>query len=109
MACTIGTELNAIRDVAQVKPGDRVLITGAGGGLGIHGVQLARLSGAFVVAITSSEEKARLIREAGVASIPVSAFYAESPERGFLRLCFAKQDATLDEAVGRLAGFRREV
>ncbi len=51
----------------------------------------------------------RLIREAGVASIPVSAFYAESPERGYLRLCFAKQDATLDEAVGRLAGFRREV
>lgn len=46
-----------------------------------------------------------LIREAGVASIPVSAFYAESQERGYLRLCFAKQDATLNEAVGRLARF----
>ncbi|MBO9499822.1 MAG: aminotransferase [Novosphingobium sp.] len=50
----------------------------------------------------------RLIREAGVASIPVSAFYAEAPEKGFLRLCFAKQDAVLDEAVARLAGFRAE-
>lgn len=49
----------------------------------------------------------RLIREAGVASIPVSAFYADQPERGFLRLCFAKEDATLDEALERLARFRR--
>ena len=49
----------------------------------------------------------RLIREAGVASIPVSAFYSEAPERGYLRLCFAKQDATLDDAVERLAGFAK--
>ncbi|HOA48459.1 MAG TPA: aminotransferase [Novosphingobium sp.] len=48
----------------------------------------------------------RLIREAGVASIPVSAFYAEGPERGYLRLCFAKEDATLNEALDRLARFR---
>jgi N-succinyldiaminopimelate aminotransferase len=48
----------------------------------------------------------RLIREACVASIPVSAFYAEAPERGYLRLCFAKEDATLDAAVERLGHFR---
>jgi aspartate/methionine/tyrosine aminotransferase len=48
----------------------------------------------------------RLIREAGVAAIPVSAFYRDAPEKGYLRLCFAKEDATLDEAIGRLAGFR---
>jgi N-succinyldiaminopimelate aminotransferase len=48
----------------------------------------------------------RLIREVGVASIPVSAFYAKQPERGFLRLCFAKEDATLDAAVERLARFK---
>jgi N-succinyldiaminopimelate aminotransferase len=42
----------------------------------------------------------RLIREAGVASIPVSAFCRDAPERGYLRLCFAKEDATLDEVVG---------
>jgi N-succinyldiaminopimelate aminotransferase len=50
----------------------------------------------------------RLIREAGVASIPVSAFYSQQPETGYLRLCFAKQDATLDEAVARLARFRAQ-
>jgi len=49
----------------------------------------------------------RLIREAGVASIPVSAFCRDDPERGYLRLCFAKEDATLDEAIGKLAAFRK--
>lgn len=48
----------------------------------------------------------RLVREAKVASIPVSAFYAEAPERGYLRLCFTKEEAVLDEAVRRLAAFR---
>lgn len=48
----------------------------------------------------------RMLREAGIASIPVSAFYRDAPEKGYLRLCFAKEDATLDEAIARLAGFR---
>jgi N-succinyldiaminopimelate aminotransferase len=51
----------------------------------------------------------RLIREAGVASIPVSAFYRDAPERGYLRLCFAKEAATLDLAIEKLAGFKRSV
>ncbi len=49
----------------------------------------------------------RMIREAGVAAIPPSVFYRDDPAKGYLRLCFAKQDATLDEAIARLAGFRR--
>lgn len=48
----------------------------------------------------------RLIREARVGSIPYSAFYAEAPERGYLRLCHAKPDAMLDEALERLARAR---
>lgn len=48
----------------------------------------------------------RLVREAGVASIPVSAFYAEAPERGYLRLCFTKQTGVLDQALERLAQYR---
>ncbi len=48
----------------------------------------------------------QLIREVGVAAIPVSAFYRDEPERGYLRLCFAKEERTLDEAIERLAGFR---
>lgn len=48
----------------------------------------------------------RMIREAGVAAIPVSAFCGDAPERGYLRFCFAKEDATLDAAIERLARFR---
>lgn len=48
----------------------------------------------------------RAVRDHGLASIPVSAFYAEDPVRHILRLCFAKADDTLDEAVRRLAKAR---
>jgi aspartate/methionine/tyrosine aminotransferase len=49
----------------------------------------------------------RAVREAGVAAIPFSAFYAEAPETRFVRFCFTKPDTVLDEAVERLARFRR--
>ena len=48
----------------------------------------------------------RAVREAGVASIPVSALYEEDPVTNILRLCFAKRDEVLDEAVLRLARAR---
>jgi len=51
----------------------------------------------------------RMIDEAGVAAIPVSAFYAEDPVTNVVRLCFAKSDATLDAAIERLARFRKAV
>ncbi len=43
-----------------------------------------------------------MVTEAGVAAIPISAFYAEEPVTHLVRLCHAKQDATLDEALARL-------
>jgi aspartate/methionine/tyrosine aminotransferase len=49
---------------------------------------------------------ARAVREAGVAAIPVSAFYAADPVRNVVRLCFAKQAETLDAAVAALARAR---
>jgi aspartate/methionine/tyrosine aminotransferase len=48
----------------------------------------------------------RAVKEAGVAAIPVSAFYEQDPVTTILRLCFAKADATLDEGVRRLAKAR---
>ena len=49
----------------------------------------------------------RLVREQGVAAIPVSAFYAENPVKTVVRLCFAKRDDVLDGALERLAGLKR--
>jgi len=52
---------------------------------------------------------AQLVREAGVAAIPVSAFYAEEKVTTAVRFCFAKADEVLDGALERLADFvRRE-
>lgn len=48
----------------------------------------------------------RAVREAGVASIPVSALIEDDGPRHILRLCFAKEEELLEEAVARLAAFR---
>ena len=48
------TALQGLRDIAQVKPGQRVLICGAGGGVGTFAVQIAKALGAHVAAVTSS-------------------------------------------------------
>jgi aspartate/methionine/tyrosine aminotransferase len=48
-----------------------------------------------------------LVREAGVAAIPVSAFFSREAERHIVRLCFTKDDGTLDEAIHRMARFRQ--
>jgi acryloyl-coenzyme A reductase len=70
-ACAIGTALNGVRDVGQVRMSESVLVTGAGGGVGLHAVQLARLAGAFVIAQTTSPAKADLIRELGAHHVVV--------------------------------------
>jgi aspartate/methionine/tyrosine aminotransferase len=49
----------------------------------------------------------RAVREAGVAAIPLSTFYPENPATNVIRLCFAKQQATLDAGVAGLAKARR--
>ncbi len=48
----------------------------------------------------------RAVKEAGVAAIPISAFYEEAPVTHLIRLCFPKRDETLDEGARRLAKAR---
>lgn len=47
----------------------------------------------------------RLLTEGGVATIPLSPFYAAPPALSCVRLCIAKRDGTLDQAATRLAAF----
>jgi acryloyl-coenzyme A reductase len=68
-ACAVGTMLHAIRAVGKVGVGEKLMVNGAGGGLGIHGVQLARRAGAFVIAHTTSPEKVHAIETAGAHAV----------------------------------------
>lgn len=67
--CVIGAVYNAVVKSAKVHPGETVLVTGAGGGVGAHAVQISRLAGARVIAITSSEEKSDRIRAIGADEV----------------------------------------
>jgi methionine transaminase len=49
----------------------------------------------------------RLIREAKIATIPLSPFYAAPPPMTLLRLCIAKRDETLTAAADHLGRFAR--
>ena len=44
-SCPIGVAYNAIKDVAGLQAGERALVTGAGGGLGVHSIQIAKAIG----------------------------------------------------------------
>ena len=59
------------------------------------------------IGLGDSDFAIRAVREAGVATIPFSAFYNSPPETSLVRLCFAKQDDTLDRGVERLAKARQ--
>jgi len=64
-----GVAINAIRDTARVSLGETVLVTGASGGVGLPAVQLAKMAGARVIAVTRSAAKAEMLREAGADEI----------------------------------------
>src|SRR5438477_231044 len=57
------------RDVIGPAVGRRVLVTGASGGVGRFAVQLARLAGAHVSAVSASPERARGLSELGAQEI----------------------------------------
>lgn len=65
IANAIGTPYHALTKRAKVQPGERVIVTGAGGGVGTHAIQLAKMMGAFVMAVDIGEEKLALARELG--------------------------------------------
>ena len=60
-----GTALRMIHRVGQVKAGEKVLILGASGGVGVCSIQLAKIAGAEVIACVGSEEKAEKVRALG--------------------------------------------
>lgn len=75
------TALQALRDLLGVRPGDRVTINGASGGVGLFAVQIASLLGGRVVGICSARN-AGLVRELGALEvIPYDEQDLPAPER----------------------------
>jgi propanol-preferring alcohol dehydrogenase len=64
----IATPLHVSRR-AGIAPGDVVMVVGAGGGVGIHMVQMARLFGARVIGVDVGAAKLAATREAGVDAV----------------------------------------
>jgi propanol-preferring alcohol dehydrogenase len=65
----IATPFHACKEEAKIGPGDQVLIVGAGGGVGIHAVQMARLCGGWVLGADLTDDKLEMIRSAGADEI----------------------------------------
>ncbi|WP_445167529.1 NADPH:quinone oxidoreductase family protein [Mycolicibacterium sp. Dal123E01] len=63
------TAYYTLRTVAPVKPGDWVVVLGAGGGVGLAAVDIAVLMGAKVIAAASGPEKLEVCRQRGAAEV----------------------------------------
>ena len=64
------TAYHVLRSVARVQPGERLVVLGAGGGVGLAAVQLGAMLGASVTAVASSDSK---LSVAAASAAPASA------------------------------------
>ena len=81
------TALQALQKHGEVQPGERVLINGAGGGVGVFAVQIAKALGAHVTAVTATD-KVQMIRSLGADDVA-----------DYTRHDFTKDKATYDLIV----------
>jgi D-arabinose 1-dehydrogenase-like Zn-dependent alcohol dehydrogenase len=94
--CTAGVALRALKHQARLRAGETVLITGATGGVGVHAVQVARILGARVLAVTSSLLKAGpLCAATGLAPEDVLV----STDSAFHKQVIARTDGGADVAL----------
>ena len=65
ISTTYGTSYYALKQRADLKPGETLLVLGAAGGVGLAAVELGKAMGARVIAAASSAEKLEVARAAG--------------------------------------------
>ncbi len=68
-AYVFGTSYHALKDRAQLKEGETVLVLGASGGVGLAAIQLAKVMGAKVIAAASTEAKLAVCSHYGADAI----------------------------------------
>lgn len=92
-----GTTATAIADLVAIKPGDRVLVTAAGGGLGALLVQLAHAAGGHVVAAARGAAKLQRLRRLGADA---TVDYSQPGWVDEVRAAVGALDVVLDGAGG---------
>ncbi len=60
LMCGFGTSHHALKQRAQIKPGETLVVTGAAGLTGLAAVQIGKAMGARVIAVASSDDKRAL-------------------------------------------------
>jgi len=65
LCVTYGTSYHALKDRAELKPGETLAVLGASGGVGLAAVELGKLMGARVIACASSDDKLAFARKHG--------------------------------------------
>ncbi|MDE0780237.1 MAG: zinc-binding dehydrogenase [Alphaproteobacteria bacterium] len=68
-ADAVNTNWHCMRERAQISPHDDVLLIGAGGGVGVHGIQVAKAFGARVIAADISDEKLEFAKKWGADEV----------------------------------------
>jgi len=98
---TYGTSYHALEQRARLKPGEKLLVLGAGGGVGLTAVEIGHLMGAEVIAAASSAEKLQLAADRGATHL---VNYAETSLREQVRELTADQgvDVIYDPVGGEL-------
>ena len=66
---TYGTSHHALKDRAQLQPGETLLILGAAGGVGLAAVELGKIMGVKVIAAASSNEKLEVCKQHGADEV----------------------------------------
>ncbi|GAA3225493.1 NADPH:quinone oxidoreductase family protein [Actinocorallia longicatena] len=94
------TALFALRDRVGVRPGERVLVLGGGGGIGLAGVQVAKALGAEVLAGASSAGKREAAAVAGADAVVDTAHDLKSAARAWSE---GGVDVVYDPVGGELA------
>ncbi len=99
---TYGTSIHALRDVAQLQPGETLAVLGAGGGVGLAAVDIAKAMGARVIAVASSMAKLQLAQAHGADAL--LDYASDDLRQGLLALTDGQgADVVLDPVGGAYA------
>jgi NADPH2:quinone reductase len=94
---TYGTSMHALKQRANLQPGETLLVLGASGGVGLAAVEIGKAMGATVIAAASNAEKLAVAKEAGADHL---INYSESSLKEEVKKLTGGQGAVIYDPVG---------